>query len=77
METCDWLEAELAKHADKIVIVCSHQLVRGTIHKSDHPQRHMRPSERMAGIIAGAKIDLWMCGYEHHSPYTIDRIPRQ
>ena len=76
-ETCDWLEAELATHADKTVIVCSHQLVRDTIHKSDHRQRHIHPSERLAEIIGKSKIDLWMCGHEHHSPYTTDRIARK
>ncbi|MCH7224771.1 metallophosphoesterase family protein [Haloferula sp. A504] len=76
-ETCDWLEAELAAHADKTVIVCSHQLVRDTIHKSDHPQRHIRPSERLAEIIGKSKIDLWMCGHEHHSPYNKTRIARK
>lgn len=76
-ETCDWLEAELAAHADKTIIVCSHQLVRGTIHNSDHPQRHIHPSERLAEIIGKSKIDLWMCGHEHHSPYSKERIIRK
>ena len=75
-ETCDWLEAELAANEDKTLIVCSHQLVSGTLYKSSHHMRRLNPQERIAEIIEKSSIDLWMCGHEHHSPYSSKRIAR-
>jgi len=75
-ESCQWLETQLAAHADKTTIVCSHQLVKGTVFKSDDSQRQIHPVDRIADIIAKSKIDLWLCGHEHHTPYSKGHIAR-
>jgi hypothetical protein len=72
--SCDWLEKELAKHQDKNVIVCSHQLIKGTTFKSEERQRQLHPVERLAEIIAKSKIDLWLHGHQHHTPYSKEHI---
>lgn len=76
-ESCQWLEKTLAGYRDKIVIVCSHQLVKGTVSASDQHARHLHPADRIADIIAKSKIDLWLCGHEHHTPYTPGHIVRK
>jgi 3',5'-cyclic AMP phosphodiesterase CpdA len=68
--TCLWLEEELAKHQDQVTIVCSHQLVKGTVMASQQKARHLHPADRIQDIISKSKIDLWLCGHEHHSPYS-------
>lgn len=75
--TCVWLENELAKHRDKVTIVCSHQLVKGTVVASEQKARHLHPAVRIQEIIARSKIDLWLCGHEHHTPYTPMHIVRR
>lgn len=75
--TCVWLENELAKHRDKVTIVCSHQLVKGTVVASDQNARHLHPADRIQEIIAKSKIDLWLCGHVHHTPYTPKHIVRR
>jgi calcineurin-like phosphoesterase family protein len=76
-DTCVWLENELAKHRDKVTIVCSHQLVKGTVVASEQKARHLHPAERIQDIITKSKIDLWLCGHEHHTPYTPKHIVRR
>ena len=76
-ESCQWLEQQLARHEDKTTIVCSHQLVKDTIFKSTIGNFIIHPADRIAGIIAKSKIDLWLCGHEHHSPYSKERIVRK
>jgi hypothetical protein len=74
--SCDWLEAELARHKDRNIIVCSHQGVKDTTIKTDHPQRHIHPADRIAAIIEKSGIALWMSGHEHHSLYSAKHIAR-
>lgn len=76
-DTCLWLENELAKHQDKVTIVCSHQLVKSTVLASEQKARHLHPADRIQDIIAKSKIDLWLCGHEHHSPYSAKHIVRR
>lgn len=75
-KSCDWLEAELAKHKDKNIIVCSHQGVKDTTIKTNEPARHIHPSNRISEIIKKSNIALWMSGHEHHSPYSEKHIAR-
>lgn len=75
-ESCDWLEAELTKHKNKNIIVCSHQGVKGTTLRTDNDQRHMHPADRISAIIAKSNIALWMSGHEHHTPYSDKHISR-
>ena len=76
-KSCQWLERELARHEDKTTIVCSHQLVKGTVFKSTIASFIIHPAERVAGIIAKSKIDLWLCGHEHHTPYSKEHLIRK
>ncbi len=76
-KSCQWLEQQLAQHADKTTIVCSHQLVKGTTFRSEQAQRFIEPADRIAGIIAKSKIDLWLAGHEHHTPYNKEHICRK
>lgn len=75
-ESCDWLEAELAKHKARNIIVCSHQGVKDTTVKTDKSDRHLHPADRIAALIAKSGIALWMSGHEHHTPYTAQHIAR-
>ena len=75
-EACDWLERELTAHKDKNIIVCSHQLVSGTTFRSGNSQRVLHPVDHLAEIIAKSKIDLWLHGHEHHTPYQKQHIAR-
>jgi predicted MPP superfamily phosphohydrolase len=75
-ESCDWLEAELKKHKDMNIIVCSHQGVKDTTIQTDKRDRHIHPPERIAEIIEKSNIALWMSGHEHHAPYTPKHIAR-
>jgi hypothetical protein len=74
--SCDWLDSELAKHKGKNIIVCSHQGVKDTTVKTDKPDRHIQPADRIAANIAKSDIALWMSGHEHHAPYTAKHIAR-
>ena len=74
--TCDWMEAELEKHKDKNIIVCSHQGVKDTTYNTEKKDRHLHPPERVAGMLDKYKIDLWLSGHEHHTPYTPKHIAR-
>lgn len=76
-ESYAWLKKGVAANQDKIVIVCSHQLVNGTIRKSESPMRHIHPKEKIAELLAEHRVDLWMCGHEHHRPYSHEEILRK
>lgn len=75
-KSCDWLEAELAKHKGKNLIVCSHQGVKDTTANTDATSRYLHPADRIAGIIEKFDIALWMSGHVHHTPYTPKHIAR-
>ena len=75
-ETFDWLKKAIAENQDKIVIVCSHQLVHNTIRKSEDAQRYIHPKEKIAEMLKAYRVDLWMCGHEHHRPYSKQEIRR-
>jgi predicted MPP superfamily phosphohydrolase len=73
---CDWLEEQLRMHRDKVIVVCSHQLVPNTVRKSDEAPFCLNPAPRIKKMLAEHPIDLWLCGHEHHTPYTATKIAR-
>ncbi|MFN7461055.1 MAG: metallophosphoesterase family protein [Akkermansiaceae bacterium] len=75
-EACDWLEAELAKHKGKNIIVCSHQGVKDTTIDTDLSSRHLAPADRIATMIAKSDVVLWMSGHAHHKPYSAEYVKR-
>jgi predicted MPP superfamily phosphohydrolase len=60
-----WLPEVLAKHQDKNVIVCTHQLVEDTLRDSDHDGAVLHPTEWIAQLLKDHRIDVWLCGHEH------------
>ena len=74
--TLDWLRANLRKYKDHITVVCSHQLVAHTVRLSDQAPFHLHPVDKIRDILKECRVDLWMCGHEHHSPYTREKIAR-
>ena len=60
-----WLPRVLAKHRDKNVIVCSHQLVENTLRYSDHSGAVISPTGWIAKLLEEHRIDVWLCGHEH------------
>jgi predicted MPP superfamily phosphohydrolase len=75
-KSCDWLEAELAKHKGKNIIVCSHQGAKDSTFRTDNAQRYLHPADRIAAIMAKSDIALWLSGHEHHTPYSEKHIAR-
>ncbi len=76
-ETIDWLRSGLEKHKDDVKIVCTHQLVHDTVRASTNKERCIHPKEKIAKILADFPVDLWMCGHEHHRPYSKEEILRK
>jgi len=75
--TLAWLKAGLTEHRDKIIVVCSHQLVANTVRLSHKPPFQLHPIDKLQEILDSCPIDLWMFGHEHHSPYAKDKIVRK
>ena len=76
-ETFDWLKKGVAENQDKVVIVCSHQLVNRTVRKSEDKARHIHPKEKIAELLDELRVDLWLCGHEHHKPYSRGEIAQK
>ena len=75
--TLDWLRENLRKYKDHITVVCSHQLVANTIRNSDQTPFQLHPVDKIQAILDEYSVDLWMCGHEHHSPYTREKVARR
>jgi hypothetical protein len=75
--TFEWLAQTLAGLTDKTLIVCSHQLVAGTLRRSNIDSYCLHPKDRVAALLRKFPIDLWLCGHEHHAPYTRDCCVRK
>lgn len=66
--TRKWLPKQLAKHQDKNVIVCSHQLVAHTLRDSDpahNTETVLNPMDWVAQLLKDYRVDVWFCGHEH------------
>jgi 3',5'-cyclic AMP phosphodiesterase CpdA len=74
--TLDWLEQDLAREDGMPTVVCSHHLPPDTVLKSDHEAFYLKPRDRVLALLAAHRIDLWLCGHEHLSPYSAERIAR-
>jgi len=68
--TLSWLEQKLTEHKDKIIIVCSHQLVYGTVEGSTRNNLFLNPKEAVASLLARHHVDVWLSGHVHHAPWT-------
>ncbi len=71
-KTIIWLIDMLSKNQDKIIIVCTHQCVYGTVRGSTNSIRYIYPKEMVAEILNRFRIDLWLCGHQHATPYSLD-----
>jgi hypothetical protein len=66
--TRDWLAGQLARHQDRNVVVCSHQLVYGTVAGSDRVERYLHPRRAVSDLLAEYRVDLWLGGHWHARP---------
>jgi predicted MPP superfamily phosphohydrolase len=69
-ETLKWLDQKLMAHQDKIIIVCSHQLVADTIKGSEKKDLSLSPKEAIASLLSRHHVDAWLAGHVHHAPWT-------
>jgi hypothetical protein len=75
--TFEWLDQTMAGLAGRTLVVCSHQLVAGTLPRSDIASYCLHPEDKVAALLEKHPVDLWLCGHEHHAPYTRDRCVRK
>jgi len=68
--TLRWLDQKLTEHKNKIIIVCSHQLVYDTVKASTKGSMFLNPKEQVKDLLARHHIDVWLVGHEHHLPWT-------
>ncbi len=71
-ETLVWFIDQLAGNQDKIIIVCTHQCVYGTIRDSTDSNRYIYPIEMVAEILKKYRVDLWLCGHQHYYPFSLE-----
>lgn len=72
--TCVWLKEMISQNQDKIIIVCSHQCVYGTVRDSTVSDRHLYPKEKIEDILNTLRVDLWLCGHQHFYPYSHEEV---
>ena len=75
--TCQWLKESIARHQNKIIIVCSHQLVYDTVFASLITSRYIHPKEKLSEVLSESTVDLWLCGHAHFKPYSQEAIVRK
>ncbi len=68
--TLRWLDQKLAEYKDKIIIVCSHQLVYDTVKTSTKGSMFLNPKEKVSDLLARHHVDVWLSGHEHHTLWT-------
>jgi predicted phosphodiesterase len=68
--TLRWLDQKLTEEKDKIIIICSHQLVYDTVKTSTKGSMFLNPAEQVKELLAKHHVDVWLSGHEHHSPWT-------
>lgn len=73
-ESLKWLREKMEANKDKDLIVCSHQLVANTVRKSNEGVFILHPKKEIARLIEDFPVVLWMCGHEHHAPYSEDSV---
>jgi predicted phosphodiesterase len=65
-----WLVQNIKANADKIIILCSHQPPPDTIRRSNERTFCLHPRQKIEDMVSTLPIDLWLCGHEHHRPYS-------
>lgn len=76
-ESYRWLVRHIQANADKNIILCSHQPPPDTIRRSSESVFCLHPREKIRDMVASLPIDLWLCGHEHHRPYSSANIVRE
>ncbi len=68
-ETVAWLRDSIRSHEDKNIIVCTHQLVYGTVRFSTSEYRYLHrephPKEWVDDFLKEVRVDLWLGGHAH------------
>jgi hypothetical protein len=65
----EWLHERLARHRDKVIILCTHQPPPDTVRRSDEHYFSLHPHGAVTEILERYPIALHVCGHEHHRPY--------
>jgi predicted phosphodiesterase len=73
-ESYRWLVRNIKANADKIIILCSHQPPPETIRRSSENAFCLHPRKKLKEMVSTLPIALWLCGHEHHRPYSSDNI---
>ncbi len=73
-DTYIWLRDMISQHQDRIIIVCSHQCVYGTVRDSKFPIRYIYPKKKIEEILNNQRIDLWLNGHQHMYPHSNEDI---
>ncbi len=75
-----WLKQAVAKHQDKNLIVCSHQLVVNTVRQT-HPRINfecvLNPRRWVSSLRRSYRIDAWLGGHEHGPKRSKDQVKRK
>ena len=69
-----WIKENLDKHRDKIIVFCSHQLPPNTLRRSDEAIFCIHPTKWITELLTEYPITLYLCGHEHHQPYSGENI---
>ena len=73
-ETLEQLRSAVWADRGKIVIVASHQPPYKTVRRSEQNDFCLHPKEAVVSLLTDLPIDLWLCGHEHHSPYSAGNL---
>jgi len=75
-----WLKQVVARHQDKNLVVCSHQLVVNTVRRT-HPVRDfecvLNPREWVSDLRRHYRVDAWLGAHEHGGRRTRDQVARK
>lgn len=72
-----WLVTNIEAHRDKIIILCSHQPPPNTVRGSDKEALCLHPKRKIEEMLSSLPIALWLCGHEHHHPYSSAKFAEQ
>ncbi len=73
--TAAWLKATILRyHRSHTIIVCSHQLVYGTVRDSAVADRCIYPLETVADILDSVQVDVWLAGHQHWYPWSLQDV---
>lgn len=76
-QTAEWLKESILQHQDKNIILCTHQLVYGTVEYSTRDARYLHPRERVEKLLKEVRVDLCLGGHAHFAPRSTEYAKRE